>query len=190
MKYSTRWASTLEIRHSVLRLLGWSKQPLQWWLHMFLPLQSWWMHSVPHATVCVHGTYVLCFSKEIQWCWGRYLCGGEIKRLVVGWTGTLVKFCQSSDDFDRMNSYGSCLELQVSLYLAVQTRHILQTIWAMRRNDLHISVLQTSTLWFDQSLRTLQASWLPICPLLRNVTLKDMEEQVPWRNDKSKTGRV
>jgi len=88
------------------------------------------MHVVPHATTCVQGTYVGCSSKGIQWCWRTYLLRGEIKWLVVEWTGTLVEFRQSYDDFARFISYSSHLELLLSLYSAVQTWHICQTIQA------------------------------------------------------------
>jgi len=95
----------VEIRQSVSQSFGWSKQPSQRWLHTFLLLQSCWMHWVPLATAWVQGTYVVCSSKGIQWCWGRYLLRGEIKRLVVEWTGTLVEFLHSYNDFDCFISY-------------------------------------------------------------------------------------
>jgi len=175
----------LEIRQCVLQSFGRSKQPSRRWLHTFLLQQSWWMHWVPHATACVQGTYVECSSKGIQWCWGTYLLRGEIKWLVVEWTGTLVEFCHSYDDFDRFFSYCGGLELRFSLYSAVQTRHILQTIRATRRDGQYIWVSETSTRRLDQSLQILQASLLPFFLFLRNITLKDMEKQLPWGNNKS-----
>jgi hypothetical protein len=72
-----------------------------------------------------------------------YLLRGEIERLVVEWTGRLVEFRYSYDDFDRSNSYGGRLERWFSLYSAVQTRHILQTIRATTRNGQYIWVLVT-----------------------------------------------
>jgi len=81
-----------EIPQSVLQLFGQSKPPSRQWLHTFLWPQSCWMHWVPHATACVQGTYVVWSSKGIHWCWGMYLLRGEIKRLVVEWTGTLDEF--------------------------------------------------------------------------------------------------
>ena len=143
------------------------------------------MHWVPHATACIQRTYVVCSSKWIQWCCGMYLLTHEIKRLVVEWTGTSVEFGHSYNDFDRFNSYGGRLELWLSLHSALQTRHILQTIRATRKNGQYIWVSATSTQWLDQSLLILQASLLPIFPLLRNIALKDMEKQLPWRNNKS-----
>jgi len=119
----------LEIRQTVLQLFGWYKQPKQPWLHMCLLPESGWMHSVPHATAFLQGTYVIYSSNGIQWNWWMYHLRGEIKRLVVKCTGTLVEFCHSYDDCDRFNSYGSRVELWLSLYLGVQTRHIIQTIW-------------------------------------------------------------
>jgi len=102
----------------------------------------------------------------------------------VEWTGTLVEFRHSKDDFDLIISYGGSLEQRLSLYSAVQTRHILQTILAAGRNTQYIWVLETSTRRLDQSLQILQASWLPFFQFLRNIILKDMEKQLPWRNNK------
>jgi len=175
----------LEIRGSVLQSFGRFKHPSRRWLHPFLLPQSCWMHWVPHATACVQGTYVVCTSKRIQWCWGTYLLRGEIKWLVVEWTGTLVEFRHSYNDFDRFISNGGRLELRLFLCSAAQTRHILQTIRATRRNGQYIWVSGTSTRRLDQSLQILQASLLPFCPFLRNITFKDMEEQLLWRNNKS-----
>jgi len=179
----------LEIRQSALHLFGRSKQPSRRWLHTFLLPQSCWLHWVPHATACVHGTYVVCSSKGIQWCWGTYLLRCEIKRVVVEWTGTLVEFLHSYDDFDRFISYGGRLELRLSLYSAVQTRHILQPIRATRRNAQYIWVSETSTRRLDRSLQILQTSLLPIFLFLRNITLKNIEKQLPWRNHKSRIER-
>jgi len=156
---------------------------------MFLLPQSCWMDWVPHVTAYIQGTYVVCPSKEIQWCWGTYLLKGEIKHLVVEWTGTLVELHQSYDYFDRFNSYGSRLVLCLSLYSAVQTRNVLQTIWATSRNGQYVWVLETSTQQLDQSLWILQASLLPSLPFLRNITLKDMEKQLLWMNNKSSIKR-
>jgi len=94
----------LEITQRVLQLFGRSKQPLRRWLHTFLWPQSCWMHWLPHATACVQGTYVVCSSTGIQWCGGTYLLRGEIKRLEGEWTGTLIEFRHSYDDFDHINS--------------------------------------------------------------------------------------
>ena len=135
----------LEIRQSVLQTFGRSKQPSRRWLYTFVLPQSCWLHWVSHTTACIQGTYVVCSSKGIQWCWGTYLPRGEIKRPVVEWTGMLVEFCHSYDDIDLFNSYGGRLELRFSLYSAVQTRHFLQTIWVTRRNGQYIWVLETST---------------------------------------------
>ena len=104
--------------------------------------------------------------------------------------GTLVECCHSYNDFDCVISYGSSLELWLSLYSAVQTRHIIPTIPATRRNGQYISVLKTLTWWLSQSLRIMQASLLPFFPLLRNITLKNMEKQRPWRNNKSRSREV
>jgi len=175
----------LDIRHSVLQSFGQSKQPSRRWWHTILLPQSFWIHWVPHATACVQGTYVVCSSKEIQWCWGMYLLRGEIKRLVVEWTGTFVEFCHSYDDCDPFISYGGRLELRFSLYSAVQTGHILPTIRATRSNGQYIWVSETSTWRLDQSLQILQAFMLPFFPFLRNITLKEMKKELPWRNNKS-----
>ena len=50
----------------------------------------------------------------------------------------LVEFRHSYDDFDHFNRYGGRLELKLSLYSAIRTRHILQTILATRRNGQYI----------------------------------------------------
>jgi len=143
--------------------------------------QSWWMHWVPHATACIQGTYVASSSKGIQWCWRTYLLRGKINQLVVEWTGMLVEFRHSYDDFDHFNSYGGRLELQLSLYSAVQTRHILQTIRATRRNGQYIRISETLTQRLDQSLQIFQVSLLPFFPFVRNITLTDMEKRLPWK---------
>jgi len=171
----------LETRQSVFQLFGQSKQPSQRWLHTFLLPQSCSMLWVPHSTACVQGTYVVCSSKGIQWCWGTYLLRGEIKQLVVEWTGMLVEFRHSYDDFDCFNSYGGRSEL----WLSLQTRHILQTIRARRRNGQYIWVSETSTRRLDQSLQILQALLLPFFPFLRSIILKDMERKLLWSNNKS-----
>jgi len=124
----------LEITWRVLQSFGWSKQPSRWSLHTFLLLQSCWLHWVSHAIACVQGTYVICSSTGIQWSGGTYILRGEIKQPVVEWTSTLVEFCHSYDDFGRFDGYSSCLELPLSLYSEVQTRHILRTILATRRD--------------------------------------------------------
>jgi len=175
----------LEIRQSVLQSFGRSKQPSRRWFHMFLLPQSCWMDWVPHATACGQGTYVVCSNKGIQWCRGTYLLRGEIKRMVVKWTGTLVESRHSYGDFDQLIHYGGRLELRLSLHSAVQTRHILQTIRATRRNGEYVWVSGTSTRRLDQSLQVLHASLLPFFPFLRNIALKDTEKQLPWRNNKS-----
>jgi len=143
------------------------------------------MHQVHHATACVQGTYVVCSSKGIQWFSGTYLLRGEIqRRVVVEWTGTLVEFHHSYDDFNHFNSYGGRLELWLSLYLAVLTIHIVQSIQATRRNGQYISVSESSTRRPDQRLWILETSLLPFFPFLRNITLKDMEKRLLWRNNK------
>jgi len=133
------------------------------------------MHWVPHVTACMQGPYVICSSKGIQWCWGMYLLRGEIKQLVVEWTGGLVGYHHSYNDFDYWNRYGGRLELRFSIYLAFQTRHMLHTIRARRRIGQYISVSETLTWQLDQSLQIIQASLLLLFPLVRNMTLKDME---------------
>jgi hypothetical protein len=104
---------------------------------------------------------------------------------VVEWIGTLVEFRHSYDDFDHFISYVGRSEVRMCLHSAVQTRQILQTIRAIRRNGQYIWVLETSTRRLDQSLQILQASLLPFFPFLRNITLKNMQKQLPWRNNKS-----
>jgi len=116
----------LEIRQRVIQLFPSSKQPSRCWFRRLHLPQSWWLHRVPHATACVHGKYVVCSSKGVQWCWESYLLRSESKRLVVEWTRTLVEFCHSYDDFSRFVSTGGCLALQLSLCSAVQTRHCFQ----------------------------------------------------------------
>jgi hypothetical protein len=143
------------------------------------------MHWVPHVTACVQGTYVVRSSNGIQWCWGTYLLSGEIKRLVVEWTGTLVEFRHSYDDLDPFMSYGGRLELLLSLHSVVQTRHILQTILATKRNGQYIWDSESSIRRFDQSLQILQVPLLPFFPFLRNITLIDVEKQLMWRKNKS-----
>jgi len=166
-------------------IFGRSKQPLQWWLHSYLLSQSCWMHWDPHAGACIQGIYVICCCKGNQWCWRTYLLRGEIKQLVVKWTGTSVEFHHSYDDFDRFNSYGGCMELLLSLDSAVQTRDFLQTIQTTWMNGQHIWVSETLTWRLDQSLSILEAYQLPFFPFLRNITLKEMEFKLQWRNNKS-----
>jgi len=175
----------LEIRHSGLKSFSRSKWPSVWWLHTFLPLQCCWKDWFPHATACVQGTYVVCSRKGIQWSWGTYLLGGEIKRLVVEWTGTVVEFRNSYNNFDCFNSYDGRWELRKSLHLSVQTRHILLTITVTRRNGQYTWVSETSTCRLDRRLRILQPCLFPLFPLLRNSTLLEMETQLLWRNYKS-----
>ena len=115
----------LRIGQNVLHSFRRSKQPSQWWLDTFGLLQFCWMHLNAHATACTQGTYVICCSKGFQLCSAKYLRRAEIKRLVVEWTCTVVEFRHSYNDVDQFNSYGSRLNLQISHYLAVQTRHIL-----------------------------------------------------------------
>jgi len=143
------------------------------------------MHCVHHATACVQRTYVVCCSKGNQWWWGMYLLRDEIKRLVVEWTGTLVEFRHTYNEFDCFHSYSGRFELQLSLYYAVQFRHILQTILATRRTGHYIWVSETSTQQLDNSLPILQVSLLPLFLFLRNIIFKDMEKQLPWKNNKS-----
>lgn len=146
------------------------------------------MHWVPHAIACVQRTYVACASKGIQWCWGTYL-RGEIKRLEVEWTGTLVDCRHSDDDLDCFISDGCRLELWLSLYWAVQTRHILQTNQATRRNGQIIWILETSTWRLHQILLIVHPSWLPSFRFLRKITSKNTETYVLWSSSKSTTER-
>jgi len=104
-----------EIGQNGLQSFGQSKQPSWQWLHTLLLPQSCWMHWVLHPTACIQGTYVVCSSKEIQWCWGTYLLRGEIQRLVVEWTGTLVEFRHSYNNIDCFMSDCGRLELRLSL---------------------------------------------------------------------------
>jgi len=124
------------------------------------------MHWVPHLTACILGTYVVCSSKGIQWHWGMYIPRDEIKWLVVEWTGTLVEFHQSYNDFNHFNSCSGRLELWLCPYSAFQTRHISQTIRVARRNGQYMWVLETSIRQLDQLIWIMQASLLPFCPLL------------------------
>jgi len=100
------WHWLMDIQQSVLQWYGRSKEPTQWWL---LVLQSCWMLCVPCATSCVQGTYVVWSSKGIEWCRWTYLLRGDIKQLVVEWSGTIVELHHSCDDTDRLNSYGGRL---------------------------------------------------------------------------------
>jgi hypothetical protein len=104
---------------------------------------------------------------------------------VVEWTGMLVDLRHTYNDFDRFISYGGHLQLWLALYSAVQPRHILQTIWASRENGQYIWVSETSTGQLDKSLQIFQAFLLPCFLFLQNITLKDIENQLPWRNNKS-----
>jgi len=126
------------------------------------------MRWLPHATACVHGTYVVCYSKGIQWCWRPYQLRGEMKQLVVQWTGTLDEFHHNYDDFYHFNSYGGCVGLRWSSDSAGQTTHILQTIRAKKRNGQYIRVSETWTEQLDQRLWILQVllspDLLPIPP--------------------------
>ena len=175
----------LVIRQRVLQSFGRSKQPSGRDLHTFLLPQSCWMHWVAHVTDCVQGAYVICSSKGIQWCCGTYLLRGVINWLAVESTCMLVEFCHSYDDFDCFNAYGRLLELWLSLYSAVQTRHVLQNVWMTRRNGLYVWVPESSTRQLDQNLWILPACLLPFFPFLRDTTLMDMEKQLSWRNFKS-----
>jgi len=128
------WHRLMQIRKSFLHSIGRSKQASWSWLHKFLLPQSCWMYWVPHATACVQGIYIICSSKGIQWSWGMYLLRGEIKWLVVEWTGTVVEYHHTHVDSDPFNSYGGHLDIQFSLHLAFQTEHILSTIRAKTTN--------------------------------------------------------
>jgi len=96
-----------------------------------------------------------------------------------GMNGMIVEFRHTYYDFEPFNSYGGRLDHWSSLYLTVQTSHILQTLQVTRRNGLYISDLQTSTWELDQSLQTLQASLLPFFQLLRNITLLGKGKPLP-----------
>jgi len=133
----------LEIRQSLWKSFGWFKSPSRRSLHLLLLPQSCLMHCVLQAIACVQGTYVVYSSKCIQWCWGMYLLRGEINPLVLTWTGMLVEFHQNYHDFDYFDCDGGQLKLWLSLCWVVQTRHILDTIRATRRNGKYIRVLET-----------------------------------------------
>ena len=163
----------MELWQSVIQLFSRSKQLSQQWMHPFLLLQFCWIHWVPHATACGKGTFVLCSSKGIQWSWGTYLLRGKIKQLLVECTWMLVEFYHTYHDFDYYNRYSCLLEVQLSLYLAVQTRHIWQSIQVTRRNSQNIWLCERSTRWLDQSHRILQASLLPFVPSLQNLRLNN-----------------
>lgn len=92
----------------------------------------------------------------------------------MDWTCTLVEFWHSYDDFDRFIRYDTHCELQLGIYSAVQTGHMLQTISLTRRNGQHYSVLKTSTWWLDKSLLNLEASFITVFLFLQNITLKDI----------------
>jgi len=109
----------------------------------------------------------------------------EIKRLMAEWTGTLVEYHDSYDDFDHFNSYGCRLELWLSLAWAVQMRHTLQTIWTTGWNDQYIRVSETSTWRLDQTLRAIEASMFLFFSFLRNIFLNNMEKQLSWRKNKA-----
>jgi len=142
-------------------MFGEFKRHFRWRLLKVHVLQPCWMRWLPHATACVHGTYVVCYSKGIQWCWRPYQLRGEMKQLVVQWTGTLDEFHHNYDDFYHFNSYGGCVGLRWSSDSAGQTTHILQTIRAKRRNGQYIRVSETWTEQLDQRLWILQVLLSP-----------------------------
>jgi len=124
----------MEIGQSELPSFGRSKQPLWWWLHTFLLLQSCSICWVPHSIACVQGICVVWSSNGIQWSWGTYPLRGENEWLLVEWTCTLFEFRHSYVDFDRFNCYGSTFELRLCHYFVVQTKHTLRAIGATRTN--------------------------------------------------------
>jgi len=50
----------------------------------------------------------------------------------------LVEVHHSYDDDGHFNSYGGRLELRLSWYVAIQTRHNFHTIQAVRRNGPYV----------------------------------------------------
>jgi len=172
----------LETQQRALQWLYRSKPSWQW-LHMIHLPQSCWTHWVPHATACVQGTYVICCIKGIRWRCGMFLPRDIIIWLVVEGIRMLVEFHHWYNDFNRINSYGGRLELWLFVYLAVQTRYILQTIQVTWWNGQYIWVSEISARQFDQSLPVLHVSLLPFFQFLRNITFKDMEQLLLRRNN-------
>jgi len=100
----------------------------------------------------------------------------DIMRLmVVEYTGTWVQFRHSYVDFDLLDWYSGRLELWLSQYSAVHTRHIVQTILGTRRNGEYIWALESSTHRLDKSFRISQAALLPFILSLQNIALNGME---------------
>ena len=101
----------------------------------------------------------------------------------------IVQLCYSYNDFDPFNSYFRHLELSLSLFTAIQTSHILQTIQVTRRNVEYISYLETSNWHLDQSHCILQAFSFPLFLFLPNITVKYMHKHLAWRIHKSRMER-
>jgi len=90
----------------------------------------------------------------------------------------------SYNDFGCFNWDSGRMKIQLCVDLAVRTRWIVESILAITPIGQHIWVFENSSWWLQQSLWILQASLLPIFPFLRNITVMDMEEQLPGMNSK------
>jgi len=121
IKYSILLASTLGNLAKNFPSMWMIQKPSPQWFNMFLLPQSSWMHWVAHAKACVQGTYVVSSSRGIQRSWGIYLLWGETNRLVVKWTGFLVEFHHTYNDFHCLNCPRSGFELRFPLFQ--QFRH-------------------------------------------------------------------
>jgi len=112
-----KWHWLIKIEYRMLRSFGRFKQHLLWSLHLCLWPQSCWIHWVSPVAASRQRSYVTCSSKGHQQSWGINLLSGEIKQLVVEWTGMSVQFSYSYKDFDHIYRYGGSLELRIFFVL-------------------------------------------------------------------------
>jgi len=175
-----RW----EVGQHLLQSFRKSNQSSCRWFHSLHLPQSYSMHCISHSTDCVQGTDIGCSHTGIPYCWGTHLVGGEIKWLVVEWTGTLVELHHSCDDWDRLTGYSSGLEPWLICCLAVQTSEIVQTLRARTQHVQCICVLETYARQIDGSFQIMQATWFVFFYVLHNITLTVIERHLQWGNNK------
>lgn len=98
------------------------------------------------------------------------------------WTGKIVEFPHSYNDFDYFSDHGCCLKLRLSLSLAAHVRHIFDTVCAAWFDGQYIPIFDTSPRWLAYNLWILHAVLLPFFLFLQKINVSHIEKHLRWWN--------
>jgi len=183
MKCPMWWASTPGYP-GLCTTISWQIQTIVAMMIILVLCNTILLNVLSSSCNSLHSGNICCMLQNKNEMIVRTVSTLRIKQLVVEYTGTLVKFRHTYNDFASLSSYNARFMLWLSFHFAFQTSHILEAILGTRRNSQDISASETLTPWLDQSLWILEASLSPFFPFLQNITTNDLKNQLPCRNNK------